>query len=101
MSLFYQSLSKKTQLSFKKRKKAFKRGKPCAICGRKYPSEEMMVAHKKPVSQLSDREALYDQSNWEVRCIWCERRLNQEHDLQSNDSTNIIVLKEDENDKIK
>lgn len=81
MSKFYQTLNKKTQLAFKKRKKAFKQGKPCSLCGRIFPSEEMMVAHKIPASQLSDVEALYDTSNWEVRCIWCERKRNRQEDL--------------------
>lgn len=78
MSLFYESLPKKTAFAFKARKKAFKKNKPCAICGRKHPSDEMMVAHIKPVSELSDFDALYDMSNWEVRCIYCERKMNKE-----------------------
>ena len=73
MSLFYESLSKKTAMAFKARKKAFKKNKPCAICGRKLPSEYMMVAHIKPVRDIDDFDALYDESNWEVRCIYCER----------------------------
>lgn len=80
MSLFYESLPRKTVFAFKARKKAFKRNKPCAICGCRYPSEEMMVAHVKPVSELSDYEALYDIKNWEVRCIYCERKNNKEKD---------------------
>lgn len=78
MSLFYESLNKRAALNFKARKKAFKKNKPCAICGRKYPSDEMMVAHIKPVSDISDFDALYDMSNWQVRCIYCERKLNME-----------------------
>lgn len=78
MSVFYQSLSYWENLMFKRRKKAFKRGKPCAVCGKKYRSAEMMVAHIIPVRQLSDYDALYDTKNWEVRCIYCERRLNKE-----------------------
>lgn len=78
MSLFYESLPKKTAFAFKARKKAFKKNKPCAICGRKYPSDEMMVAHIRPVSELSDFDALYDMSNWEVRCVYCERKMNME-----------------------
>ena len=85
MSMFYQSLNKKTQLAFKKRKKAFKKGKPCAICGKIYPSDEMMVAHKIPVSQLTDQAALYDTKNWEVRCIWFEREYNRQEDLSLHD----------------
>ena len=76
MSLFYEGLSYKTNAAFKRRKKAFKKGKPCAICGRIYPSEEMMVAHIKPVSGLTDHQALYDTRNWQVRCIECERKMN-------------------------
>ena len=79
MSLFYESLSKKANLAFKARKKAFKKNKPCAICGRKLPSDEMMVAHLRPVSEINDLEALYDTSNWEVRCIYCEREYNKEN----------------------
>lgn len=78
MSLFYESLPKKVAYAFKARKKAFKKNKPCAICGRKYPSDEMMVAHIRPVSELSDFDALYDMSNWEVRCVYCERKMNME-----------------------
>lgn len=78
MSLFYESLPKKTAFAFKARKKAFKKNKSCAICGRKYPSDEMMVAHIRPVSELSDFDALYDMSNWEVRCVYCERKMNME-----------------------
>lgn len=76
MSLFYETLTKKQNLAFKARKKAFKKNKPCAICGRKYKPDEMMVAHLKPVSEINDWEALYDQTNWQVRCILCERMLN-------------------------
>lgn len=78
MSLFYESLPKKTAFAFKARKKAFKKNKSCAICGRKYHSDEMMVAHIRPVSELSDFDALYDMSNWEVRCVYCERKMNME-----------------------
>lgn len=78
MSLFYESLPKKTAFAFKARKKAFKKNKSCAVCGRKYPSGEMMVAHIRPVSELSDFDALYDMSNWEVRCVYCERKMNME-----------------------
>lgn len=83
MSLFYKSLSPWENYRFQRRKRAFKRGKSCAICGKKYndPSE-MMVAHIVPVRELSDYDALHDQSNWEVRCIYCERRLNHEEDLR-------------------
>lgn len=80
MSSFYESLDYTTSRDFKFRKKRFKRGKSCAICGKKLPSSEMMVAHKIPARELSDWEALYDESNWEVRCIHCERKLNQEED---------------------
>lgn len=81
MSLFYQSLPYGVARSFKRRKKKFKRGKPCAICGKIYPSDEMMVAHKKPVEKLTDWEALYDVKNWEVRCIYCERDYNRKNDI--------------------
>lgn len=82
MSLFYQSLSHWENMSFKRRKRAFKRGKPCAICGKNYPSNEMMVAHIIPVRELSDYDALYDTSNWEVRCVHCEQKLNREEVLR-------------------
>lgn len=84
MSLFYQSLSYWENMSFKRRKRAFKRGKPCAICGKKYSNNEMMVAHIIPVRELSDYDALYDTSNWEVRCIYCEQKLNKEETLRKN-----------------
>lgn len=84
MSLFYQSLSYWENVSFKRRKRAFKRGKPCAICGKKYSNNEMMVAHIIPVRELSDYDALYDTSNWEVRCIYCEQKLNREETLRKN-----------------
>lgn len=45
---------------------------------------EMMVAHKVPVRDITDYEALFDTTNWEVRCIPCERRLNREEDLLNN-----------------
>ena len=81
MSVFYQSLPYSVQRSFKKRKQKFKKGKPCAICGKTYPTAEMMVAHKRPVSELTDWEALYDVKNWEVRCIYCERQMNLKNDI--------------------
>lgn len=84
MSSFYQSLDYTTNHDFKLRKKRFKRGKPCCICGKIYSQGKMMVAHKTPVRELTDWEALYDQTNWEVRCIYCERRLNQAEDRQNN-----------------
>lgn len=80
LSNFYESLDYSTSRAFKLRKKRFKWGKPCAVCGKKYPLDEMMVAHKIPARELTDWEALYDESNWEVRCINCERRLNQQED---------------------
>ena len=79
MSLFYQSLPYSVAKSFKLRKKKFKKEKPCCICGKIYPSHEMMVAHKRPVAELSDWEALYDIKNWEVRCIYCERDYNRKN----------------------
>lgn len=39
MSLFYDTLDKDTNFDFKRRKKAFKKGKPCAICGKRLVSE--------------------------------------------------------------
>lgn len=84
MSLFYQSLSAYEAFKFRKRKQAFKKGKPCAVCGKTYPKGQMMVAHIIPVRQLSDYEALYDSKNWEVRCIYCEHRLNREEALRKN-----------------
>ena len=82
MSLFYETLTKKQNLAFKARKKAFKKGKPCAICGKRLVSELMMVAHIKPVSEIDDWTALYDQTNWEVRCIGCEQELNRQAQLE-------------------
>ena len=87
MSTFYQSLSYWENLWFKRRKKAFKRGKPCAVCGKKYKPAEMMVAHIIPVRELSDYDALYDEANWEVRCIYCEQRLNREEALHKKHLT--------------
>lgn len=81
MSVFYQSLPYKVQRSFKSRKQQFKKNKPCAICGKLYSKGEMMVAHKRPVSELTDWEALYDTKNWEVRCIYCERQMNLKNDI--------------------
>ena len=80
MSSFYETLPLEINRDFKARKKAFKKGKSCAICGRKLPPAEMMVAHKIPVRDLPDCEALYDTTNWEVRCIECERKHNQMED---------------------
>lgn len=84
MSIFYQTLDYRTNMEFKARKKAFKKGKPCAICGKILKPAEMMVAHKVPVRDITDYEALFDTTNWEVRCIPCERRLNREEDLLNN-----------------
>ena len=81
MSVFYQSLPYKVQRSFKLRKQKFKKNKPCAICGKRYSKGEMMVAHKRPVSELTDWEALYDVKNWEVRCIYCERQMNMKNGI--------------------
>lgn len=97
MSLFYQSLSYWDNLMFKRRKKAFKRGKPCAVCGKKYKPSEMMVAHIVPVRQLSDYDALYDTTNWEVRCIYCERRLNHQEAQQKKET---LVKKAKEKAKV-
>jgi len=41
-----------------------------------------MVAHIKPVSEIDDWTALYDQTNWEVRCIGCEQELNRQAQLE-------------------
>lgn len=84
MSTFYRSLPKEVAIDFKRRKKKFKKHKPCAICGKIFPPEQMMVAHKKPVECLSDQEALYDTTNWEVRCIQCERNYNRQIDREKN-----------------
>lgn len=84
MSAFYETLDYITNLDFKARKKAFKKGKPCEICGQKLKPAEMMVAHKIPVRDLTDYEALYDTSNWSVRCIYCERKINRQEDLLNN-----------------
>lgn len=51
---------------------------------KKYPNNEMMVAHIIPVRELSDYDALYDTSNWEVRCIYCEQKLNREETVKKN-----------------
>lgn len=80
MSAFYETLPFEVNMEFKRRKKEFKRGKACAICGKRYHPHDMMVAHKIPVRDLSDMEALYDTSNWEVRCIYCERDHNKKED---------------------
>lgn len=84
MSVFYQTLKGEIARDFRARKRAFKAGKPCAICGARKHHSKMMVAHKVPVSELTDYEALYDTSNWEVRCIDCEMRLNRIKDLKKN-----------------
>ncbi len=83
MSVFYQSMSKSQAMAFKKRKKAFKKGKPCAICGKTYPSDQMMVAHIIPVTELTDAQALYDTRNWSVHCLACERQQNTLKDRKS------------------
>lgn len=82
MSIFYKSLPYWEGLAFHRRKKAFKRGKKCAMCGRKFSSDKMMVAHIIPVRELSDYDAMYDTSNWQVRCIYCERRANRAEHLR-------------------
>lgn len=82
MSNFYRTLKGGISQDFKLRKRAFKAGKCCAICGARKSPKDMMVAHKIPVSQLTDEEALYDISNWEVRCVDCEMRLNKQKDRE-------------------
>lgn len=84
MSAFYETLDYQTNMEFKARKRAFKKGKSCEICGQKLKPAEMMVAHKIPVRDISDYEALFDVTNWSCRCIYCERRLNQAEDRQNN-----------------
>lgn len=84
MSSFYQCLRGGIAIDFKRRKRAFKAGKPCAICGKRKRPSEMMVAHLKPVRELSDEEAIFDTSNWEVRCIECEQKLNRIEDIKRN-----------------
>ena len=84
MSIFYETLSYPVARAFKKRKQRFKKDKPCAVCGRKLNPDEMMVAHKTPVSELSTSRAILDEGNWEVRCIYCERKLNHLEDLRRN-----------------
>ena len=84
MSSFYSSLPPVEKEMFRLRKQEFKKGKPCAICGKKLKDGEMMVAHLTPVRELSDYDAVRDTTNWEVRCIYCERRLNQEEDKERN-----------------
>lgn len=84
MSIFYRSLPKEVALDFKKRKKQFKKGKPCAICGKIFPPDRMMVAHKTPVTDLSDHDALYDTTNWEVRCVPCEQAENRRKDREKS-----------------
>ena len=80
MSLFYQSLSFKKKVAFQRAKQTFKKNKPCAVCGKRFPGEQMMVAHIIPARNLAEEAALFDTTNWEVRCIECERRLNQQED---------------------
>lgn len=82
MSSFYHTLRGAIAADFKRRKRAFKAGKSCAICGQRKRPSEMMVAHIKPVRELNDYEALYDTSNWEVRCIDCERRISRIEDIR-------------------
>lgn len=88
MSTFYQSLPYSVARDFKWRKKKFKRGKHCAICGKRYSPAEMMVAHIIPVAELTDWEALYDTSNWEVRCIYCEQEHNKKEARHGNNREN-------------
>lgn len=83
MSIFYQTLDYRTNMEFKARKKAFKKGKPCAICGKMLKPAEMMVAHLVPVDKLTDEQALYDTNNWSCRCIYCERKQNTLKDRKS------------------
>lgn len=84
MSVFYETLKGDISADFKQRKRAFKARKPCAICGVYKKPSQMMVAHIKPVCELTDEEALYDTSNWEVRCIDYEMRLNKIKDREKS-----------------
>lgn len=74
MSSFYETLPKSVNLAFKRRKKNFKRGKDCAICGKKlHRQEDRYVDHIIPVYMLNDYEALYNQDNWQVLCLDCKK----------------------------
>ncbi len=84
MSLFYKSLTYKESVEFQKRKRKFKAGKPCAICGKTLELENMMVAHLIPACELTDKKALFNEANWEVRCIQCEQKLHHEEQLRQN-----------------
>lgn len=84
MSLFYETLTREEGIHFQNRKQKFKAGKPCAVCGRTLAMEKMMVAHLIPVRELTNKAALFDESNWEVRCIECERRLHHEEQIINN-----------------
>lgn len=80
--MFYKTLKPNENRKFKERKRQFKRGKPCAVCGRLLAERKMMVAHIRPASEIPKREALMNAGNWEVRCIECEQRLNREEELR-------------------
>ncbi len=84
MSMFYRSLTGHTAGKFQKRKKKYKEGKPCAVCGRLLKPEYMMVAHLTPARELTDEEALFDETNWEVRCLDCEHKFNRREQMQKN-----------------
>lgn len=94
MSTFYKSLSFPEAIAFHRRKQQFKKGKPCAICGKTFPSDKMMVAHIIPVRELSDYDALYDTSNWQVRCIMCEHSMNHVENLRKGQLKKAVMERE-------
>lgn len=44
----------------------------------------MIVAHLVPVRELTNQKALFNEENWEVRCIDCERKLHHAEQLREN-----------------
>jgi len=71
MSSFYKMMPKNQSLKFTKFKKKFKKGKPCAYCGKILASQQMSVDHIIPLEQFNGSP--FDTKNWQVLCLPCHR----------------------------
>lgn len=81
MSVFYKSMSRLKSEKFKEYKRRFKRGKPCAHCGKRLPSSQMSIDHIIPIEQFNGSP--YDKSNWQVLCLPCHRIKTMNENIES------------------
>ena len=83
MSSFYKMMPKNQSFKFTKFKKKFKKGKPCAHCGKILASQQMSVDHIIPLEQFNGSP--FDTENWQVLCLPCHRtktKLENEESLK-------------------